>query len=156
MAIFKKVENDELYLFMNGKLIYKRWLKMGYSKVFDVMAYDKYTLISIRDLEYENPGGLFSIPASITLLPTENGGRNFGIISGYRPNHVFEYKQNGELLQTFIGDIIFDGQDMILPGETREVTVRFLLNQPIEKYLEKGNTWYLHEGGRLVGKAIVL
>ncbi|MDA3613948.1 hypothetical protein [Polluticaenibacter yanchengensis] len=64
MALFKKVENDELYLFMNSKLIYKCWLKTIYSKVFDVMAYGK--------------------------------------------------------------------------------------------YLESGNTWYLHEGGRLVGKAIVL
>ena len=156
MAIFKKIETDELYLFMNGKLIYKRWLKLGYSKVFDVMAYDKHTLTSIRDLEYENPGGLFSIPASITLFPTEEGGRNIGIISGFRPDHVFEYRQNGELLQTFIGDIVFKDNEMIQPGETREVTVRFLLSQPIEKYLSKGRTWYLHEGGRLVGKAIVL
>lgn len=156
MAIFKKVEDDELYLFMNGKLIYKRWLKTGYSKVFDVMAYDKYTLTSIRDLEYENPGGLLSIPASITLLPTEEGGRNIGIISGFRPDHIFGYQQNKEWLQKFIGDIVFEGNEMIHPGETREVTVRFLLNQPIEKYLAKGRTWYLQEGGRLVGKAIVL
>ncbi|WP_316789605.1 hypothetical protein [Pedobacter frigoris] len=53
MAIFKKADGKELYLYMNGNLIYKRWLDTGQSKVFDVMAYDKYTLMSIRDLEYD-------------------------------------------------------------------------------------------------------
>lgn len=38
---------------MNGKLIYKRWLKTGNSKVFDVMAYDKYTLQSITEEDIE-------------------------------------------------------------------------------------------------------
>jgi hypothetical protein len=54
MAFFKKIENNELYLYMDGNLIYKRWLDTGESKVFDVMAYDKYTLTSIRDLGYES------------------------------------------------------------------------------------------------------
>lgn len=52
MAIFKTINNNELYLYMNGNLIYKRWLVTGYSKVFDVMAYDKHTLLSIRELEH--------------------------------------------------------------------------------------------------------
>lgn len=43
------IVGNELYLFMNGKLIYKRWLVPGFSKVFDVMAYDKHTYISIKD-----------------------------------------------------------------------------------------------------------
>lgn len=47
-SIFKEVtENNELYLYMNGKLIYKKWLLTGQSKVFDVMAYDKFTSKSI-------------------------------------------------------------------------------------------------------------
>ena len=49
MAYFKEIKGDELYLYMNGELIYKRWLKTGQSKVFDKMAYDKYTLVSIND-----------------------------------------------------------------------------------------------------------
>ena len=49
MAIFKEItEDNELYLYMNGNLIYKRWLDTGQSKVFDVIAYDKYTLMSIQ------------------------------------------------------------------------------------------------------------
>jgi len=157
MAILKKIENNELYLYMNGKLIYKRWLDTGYSKVFDIMAYDKYTLTSIRDLEYDNsPRDLIKIKAKLTLKTAEEGGRKNGIISGYRPNHVFEYNNDGELLQTFVGDIIFNEQPTIEPGETKEVTVRFVLNQPIEKYLNKGQIWWLHEGRITIGEAQVL
>lgn len=50
MSIFKEVTvNNDLYLYMNGKLIYKKWLLTGQSKVFDVMAYDKFTLKSITE-----------------------------------------------------------------------------------------------------------
>jgi len=157
MVIFKKIENNELYLYMNGELIYKRWLDTGQSKVFDVMAYDKYTLTSIRDLEYDTPSkGFIQIRAEIKLKTTVEGGRKTGFISGYRPNHVFEYNENGKLLQTFMGDIIFEGQSTIEPGETKDVTVRFLLNQPIEKYLNKGHKWWIHEGERVIGEAKII
>jgi hypothetical protein len=157
MAIYKKItENNELYLYMSGNLIYKRWLDTGQSKVFDIMAYDKYTLTSIRDLEYENPGGLISIQAKLTMKKTEDGGRQNGFVNGYRPNHVFEYNGKGQLLQTYIGDIIFEGQDRIEPGETKNVTVRFLINQPIEKYFKKGRKWWIHEGERIVGEAEII
>ena len=95
---------------MNGKLIYKRWLDTGQSKVFDVMAYNKYTLTSNRDLEYEKPGGFISIQAKLTMKKTEDGGRQNGFFSGYRPNHVFEYNAKGQLLQTYIGDIVLKGK----------------------------------------------
>ncbi|MGE8428009.1 MAG: hypothetical protein ACN6O7_09040 [Sphingobacterium sp.] len=61
---------------MNGKLIYKRWLDTGVSKVFDVMAYDKYTLASIKELS--NQYGLLTVKARIKLIPTEDGGRKTG------------------------------------------------------------------------------
>ena len=35
--------------YMDGKLIQKKWLKTGQSKIFDIMAYDKFTLVSITD-----------------------------------------------------------------------------------------------------------
>ncbi|MCK6607702.1 MULTISPECIES: hypothetical protein [Flavobacterium] len=156
MAILKEIKDNELYLYMNGNLIYKRWFNTGASKVFDKMAYDKYTLTSIRDLEYENPNELIPIKAKIKIIRTEDGGRKTGFISGYRPNHVFEYGKKGELNNTFIGDIIFEGQSTIEPGEEKEVTVRFLINQPIEKYLNKGQVWWIHEGPNLIGEAEVL
>lgn len=156
MAILKKIERNELYLFMNGNLIYKRWLDTGQSKIFDIMAYDKYTLTSIRDLDYEENGAVLTINAKLKLKTTEEGGRQNGIISGYRPNHVFEYKDNEQFLQTYIGDIIFEGKQLFEPGEEREVKVRFLLNQPIEKYINKGRIWWIHEGQKQVGQLEIL
>lgn len=49
MAIIKFILNRQLYLFMNGRLIYKRWLDTGQSAVFDVFTYNKHTYTSIRD-----------------------------------------------------------------------------------------------------------
>ncbi|MEY8849846.1 barstar family protein [Psychroserpens sp. XS_ASV72] len=48
----KEIKNDnELYLYFNDKLIYKRWLNQGYSKVFDRFAYGKGTFMSITEDE---------------------------------------------------------------------------------------------------------
>ena len=46
--IYKQIIDNQLYLFMNGKLIYKKCLNTGQSLVFDIMAYDKNTLVSIK------------------------------------------------------------------------------------------------------------
>lgn len=59
--IFKDFSENELCMFMNGKLIYKRWLDTGESKVFDVKAYDKYTLANIE--EVNNQYGLLIVKA---------------------------------------------------------------------------------------------
>ena len=46
----KEIHGNELYLFnAKGDLIFKRWLDQNRSVVFDVMAYDKATLVSITD-----------------------------------------------------------------------------------------------------------
>lgn len=59
-------------------------------------------------------------------------------------------------MRTFIGDIVFEGQRTIESGETKEATVRFLLSQPVEAYLEKGRVWWLYEGEKIIGEATVL
>lgn len=46
----KEIHGKELYLYnAKGELIFKRWLDQGRSVVFDVMTYDKHTLVSITD-----------------------------------------------------------------------------------------------------------
>jgi hypothetical protein len=47
MAIIKFILNRQLYLFMNGRLIYKRWIDTLQFAVFDVFTYDKHTYTSI-------------------------------------------------------------------------------------------------------------
>ena len=49
MAIHKEKIGKELYVYMNGRLLYKRWLETGQSLVFDIMPYSKHTLVSIND-----------------------------------------------------------------------------------------------------------
>lgn len=152
--IHKDIQENELYLYINGKLVYKRWLDTGQSKVFDVMAYDKYTLSNIRDLDEAN--GMFVFKAKIRLKSTVQGGRQTGIISGYRPNHVFEYAGDGKINRTYIGDLNFDDKHWLMPGEERIVTVRFLIVKELEKYLTKGRIWWLHEGPKLIGEGEIL
>lgn len=46
----KEIIGDEMYLYnAKGELIFKRWLLTGQSAWFDVMKYDRYTLVSITD-----------------------------------------------------------------------------------------------------------
>ncbi len=46
--IHKIIIDNQLYLYMNGKLIHKRWLLKGQSYVFDLILYVKRTLKSIK------------------------------------------------------------------------------------------------------------
>ncbi len=89
-------------------------------------------------------------------MTTEEGGRFNGIASGYRPNHVFEYHDNGNLKGAYMGDIQFENQGFLKLGKEYEVIVRFLLVQRIEKFIDKGRKWWFHEGARKVGEAEIL
>ena len=157
MVIYKEISKDnELYLYMNGKLIYKRWLNTGQSKIFDVMAYDKYTCSSYTDLDVKNSPYLIQVIAKIRLKTAKEGGRATGIKCGYRPNHVFEYKENGEMIEAFMGDIGFENKDILELGKEYEVKIRFPLVQRIERFMEKGRKWWIHEGPILIGEASII
>lgn len=66
MSTYKVIRGNELYLYMNGKLIFKKWIDAGHSKVFDLMAYDKYTLTSIKQATPE-----------IHIRRTDSDNKNF-------------------------------------------------------------------------------
>ena len=67
---------------------------------------------------------LIIVKAKITMKTTEEGGRQSGFKSGYRPNHVFEMPDYLKNLITYISDIQFNDQDLIEPGETKIVLRR--------------------------------
>ena len=98
---------------------------------------------------------LVTIKAKLRLRTTEEGGRWSGIKSGYRPNHVFEYNDKGLLQNTYIGEITFD-KDWIHLGDEEIVTVIFIPGESINKYLNLGQKWWIHEGQRLVGEAEIV
>ena len=99
---------------------------------------------------------LIIVKAQISMKSSENGGRISGFKSGYRPNHIFEMQNNGQFLNSYIGDILFDDQEVIKPGETKIVKVRFLKNSEIEKYIKVGQKWFINEGARNFGIGEIL
>ena len=99
---------------------------------------------------------LIIVKAKITMKTTEDGGRQSGFKSGYRPNHVFELQDNSMNLNTYIGDILFDDQELIEPGETKVVTVRFLKMLEVEKYINIGQKWFINEGAKTFGFGEIL
>ncbi len=67
MVIHKEIsEDNELYLYFNGKLIFKRWINQNYSVVFDVMPYGKNTLVSIKDSTGENSSPEIPVTKKLT------------------------------------------------------------------------------------------
>lgn len=49
MAIHKIITPYEIFIYMNGKLTYKKWSNSTQFLVFDIMPYDRHTLVSITD-----------------------------------------------------------------------------------------------------------
>lgn len=154
MIIKKEIKDDnEFYLYFNGKLIFKKWLNQGYSKVFDHSAWGKYTEKSITDFDLEETPPFYHVECKLTLFLAKNGGRKTPIANGYRPNHVFEYEDDGTFNYSFIGDFQF-GENMLLkPGTSHIVSARFLTHQPIEQYLNVGQKCWIHEGLHKIGEA---
>jgi len=156
MIIKKEIIGNESYLWFNGKLIYKKWLDQGYSKVFDRGAWGKYTEKSVTDFDLEETPPLYHVECKLELLSTDKRGRKTPIHNGYRPDHVFKYEPDGRMLYTYIGDFQFDDHNEIKPGESKIVTARFLTHQPIEQHLSIGRKWWIHEGARKIGEAEIL
>lgn len=92
------------------------------------------------------------VKAKFRLKKTTEGGRSVGIRSGYRPNHVFEYRGDNTF-SAYMGDIKFNENESIEPGQEKIVTVRFMPGQPIKKFFIIGRKWWIHEGPNLVGEA---
>ena len=51
MAITKEYSHNELYVYMNGTLLIKRWMDQQRSVVFNPWAYDRHTLCSIEEVD---------------------------------------------------------------------------------------------------------
>ncbi len=156
MNIRKEFSDNEFYLYMNGKLVYKKWFDLGYSKVFDRFPWSKHTEFSYTDLDVENSMNIITVKAKVRFKTLLEGGRNKGILSGYRCDQVFEYDENGKVYQTFTADFSFGDFPELELGKTYEVNVRFPNAQRVERFMEKGRKWWIHEGSILVGEGEML
>ena len=94
---------------------------------------------------------LIIVKAKITIKTTAEGGRQHGFKSKYKLNYVFELPDHLRNLKTYIGDIQFDDQELIEPGETKIVTVRFLKMSQVENYIRVGQKWFINEAAKTLG-----
>ena len=99
---------------------------------------------------------LIIVKANIHLLRPEDGGKMIGIKSGYRPNHVFERPVDPKNIHAYNGDLVFDERDIIQPGQSKIVTVRFLRNPIVEKFMKVGQKWFICEGQRVVAEGEIV
>ena len=94
-----------------------------------------------------------TVKARITLLPTDEGGKQKPITKHYRPNHNFGDSSNRHF---FIGQVELDENEWMHPGETRELSITFLNVKGLVEKLQPGVKWRMQEGGKLVGTAEVV
>lgn len=100
---------------------------------------------------------IINVRARLRLLTEAEGGhRKRRIISGYKPDHVFEYTE-GARITAYIGQIELPEGLSIEPGEEKEVIVRFLnISGKIRAYLTAGRKWRIHEGRYLVASGEII
>ena len=91
----------------------------------------------------------------ITLVPTEQGGRSTPVEPGlysWRPDHDFG-RPDGSLA---IGEVDFDDNVSVMPGETREATATFISAAGLLEDIGEGFEWRIREGARHVGDGHIL
>lgn len=54
MAVYKEVVGNELYVWCNGSLLYKRWLKQDYGMVMDRQPFTAKDTESFKNKGYDN------------------------------------------------------------------------------------------------------
>ena len=100
-------------------------------------------------------GQVVAVPGSITphtnfkgqvyILKKEEGGRHKPFFTNYRPQFYFRTTDVTGIIE------LPEGTDMVMPGDTTEITVELI--QPIA--MEEGLGFAIREGGRTVGSGRV-
>lgn len=95
------------------------------------------------------------ITAKVSLFKTEEGGRHTPVVGGvaFRPNHNFGSAENRNF---YIGQINFEKDDLVKPGEERTVEIVFLNVGGLRELLRIGTGWRIQEGPTLIAMGEVL
>lgn len=89
--------------------------------------------------------------AFITLIKTEDGGRQSFTVSGYRPTLHFEgIDYNGS------GQQIYPEVDRVFPGDDAIADITLISTTPYENKLKEGQEFSFFEGNRYVGYGKIL
>jgi elongation factor Tu len=81
----------------------------------------------------------------VYILSKEEGGRHSAFLTGYRPQFYFR--------TTDVTGIVTlpEGRDMVMPGDTVELTVELISKIAMDKDLR----FAIREGGRTVGSGVI-
>lgn len=90
------------------------------------------------------------VDALVSFLPTEQGGRHTGAISGYRPCHL--------VLPDYLtsGHHEYKGKAVVMPGESAETQIWFHSPEHYPHSIAEGDDIRIQEGSRIVGYAKIL
>lgn len=105
------------------------------------------------DLLYPDRRPGLNVRAALTLRPDIQRGRRTDTTVRWRPNHNFGPPEGRAF---YIGQVEVESGEMIKPGETRNVLVRFLDGPGLRDNLVPGRSWRIQEGPTLVATATVL
>jgi len=101
------------------------------------------------------PGGgkPIRVLARISVLRTEDGGREGPFTASYRPNHNFGGPSDRIY---YVGQVEVPEGTWVHPGETRDLMVTFINAGALPDLLRVGRTWRIQEGPKLVATGEVL
>jgi elongation factor Tu len=91
----------------------------------------------------------YKFEATITLFPSENGGRKKPVFSGYRPSFAFN------TVQHYSGEIHLIGRSQLNPGETARARIKLLPARTIRKTIRATDAFTINEGNRLIGTGVI-
>jgi elongation factor Tu len=91
----------------------------------------------------------YSFTATISLFPTENGGRKKPVYDHYRPSFSFS------TLKQFSGEISFPDSKELEPGGTATALIKLLPSRHIRQNLKSGDAFTLLEGDKIVGTGVI-
>ena len=109
--------------------------------------------MAFRYFDYLDDGPPARVFARISVLRTENGGRQSPFTTHFRPNHNFGDEENARF---YIGQVEVPRGEWVFPGETRNLWIEFLSGPHLVENLTIGRKWRIQEGPRLVAMAEIL
>ncbi len=92
---------------------------------------------------------IYNLKATITLFPTEQGGRKKPVYNGYKPSFSFNTENH------YSGEIKLTDRDELYPGETSKASIKLLPARTIRKNLKEKDAFSITEGNKTIGSGII-
>src|SRR5450631_1828963 len=91
----------------------------------------------------------YNLIATITLFPTNQGGRKKPVSNGYRPSFAFNTEKH------YSGEIRLINKSELRPGETSKAHIKLLPAKTIRKNLKTADAFSITEGNKTIGSGII-